>query len=117
MLISTTEAKTKRLIKKVLDNEYPLDTMLAYLQPGVVKGSEAIACLKQYQTSPQKHKKRWDEIWRILKEYPKGKIPWPSQENIKEWYFMMYYFQDRFKFNKSNKMLELTSTEDITSFF
>ena len=26
-------------IKKVLENEYLLDTMLAYLPPGVVKGS------------------------------------------------------------------------------
>ena len=39
-----------RLIKKVLDNEYPLDTMLAYLQPGVVRGTEAVACIKEYQT-------------------------------------------------------------------
>ena len=74
--------------------------MLSYLQPGVVRGSEAIVYLKQYQTSPHKHKKCWDEIWPILKEYPKGKIRWPSPENIKEWYFMTYYFQDRFEFNK-----------------
>ena len=72
------------LTKKVLDNEYQLDTMLAYLQPGVVRGSEAIAWLKQFQTSPRKHKEHWDEIWQILKEYLKGKIPWPLQENVKE---------------------------------
>ena len=29
----------------------------------------------------------------------------------------MYYFQDRFEFNKSNKTLDSTSMEEITSFF
>ena len=29
----------------------------------------------------------------------------------------MYYFQDRFEFKKSNKTLDLTSMEEITSFF
>ena len=47
--------------------------MLAHLQPGVLRGSKAIVCLKQNQTSPQKHEKQWDEIWRILKENPKKK--------------------------------------------
>ena len=30
---------------------------------------------------------------------------------------MPYYFQDRFELNKSNKTLDSTSMEDITSFF